>query len=169
MQKTYHFLLLLLQKTHLVVGWLYRWYALMWLCDAAVPDPDLEIREGGGGQSPKRLFFGPFGPQFGLKIRGRAPPALPLDPPVCSSESYVLFWVWLCDCVMQFYSKTHISPLLVIESPVAQWLEHLTSHGSSWVRIPPGARIFSEFPFDAKNESWHCDCLTQNQSCSSSV
>ena len=37
-------------------------------------DPDLEIRgrgwgEGGGGAVPKR-FFGIFGPQFGLKIRG---------------------------------------------------------------------------------------------------
>ena len=31
--------------------------------------------------------------------------------------------IWLCSCVMQFESKTHISPLLAIESPVAQWLE----------------------------------------------
>ena len=27
-------------------------------------------------------------------------------------------------CVMQLESNTHISPLLTIESPVAQWLEH---------------------------------------------
>ena len=27
-------------------------------------------------------------------------------------------------CVMQLESKTHISPLLTKESPVAQWLEH---------------------------------------------
>ena len=33
--------------------------------------------------------------------------------------------IWLCDCVMRFPSKTHISPLLTIESPVAQCLEHL--------------------------------------------
>ena len=62
-----------------------------------VPDPDLEIRRegrssrpldmgrGGGGreQSPK-IFFGPFGPQFGLKFRGRGPnPRVsPLDPPL---------------------------------------------------------------------------------------
>ena len=44
----------------------------------SVPHPDLEIRGGGGGhpdpeicrgQSPKH-FFRPFGPQFGLKMRG---------------------------------------------------------------------------------------------------
>ena len=38
-----------------------------------VPDPDLEISsrplDKGGGRSPK-TFFLPFGPQFGLKIRG---------------------------------------------------------------------------------------------------
>ena len=34
--------------------------------------------------------------------------------------------IWLFDRVMQFQSKTHISPLLAIESPVAQWLEHPT-------------------------------------------
>ena len=49
----------------------------------SVPDPDLDIRrgEGGGGggnpdpeirgRSPvSKIFFRPFGPQFGLKIRG---------------------------------------------------------------------------------------------------
>ena len=44
-----------------------------------MPDPDLEIRGGGGGRSSRPLgkgggalqkFFRPFGPQFGLKIRG---------------------------------------------------------------------------------------------------
>ena len=34
-------------------------------------------------------------------------------------------------------SKTHISPLLTMESPVAQWLEHPV-----WVQIPSGAWIF---------------------------
>ena len=59
----------------------------------AVPDPDLEIggggRGGGGssrplekGGSPKKFFWS-FGPQFGLKIRGRGPPWAPsLDPPL---------------------------------------------------------------------------------------
>ena len=56
-----------------------------------MPDPDLEIRWGGGGGdhpdpsldkggagSPKN-FFPLFGPQFGLKIRGGGPP---VDPPL---------------------------------------------------------------------------------------
>ena len=43
-----------------------------------VPDPDLEIRKGVGGGF-QRIFFRPFWPQFGLKIRGRAPP---LDLPL---------------------------------------------------------------------------------------
>ena len=49
-------------------------------------DPDLQIREGGGHPDPEireepglnKIFFLPFGPQFGLKVRG----ALPLDPPL---------------------------------------------------------------------------------------
>ena len=48
----------------------------------AVPDPDLEIRGGGGGGLSRPLekgglqknFFRSFGPQFGLKIRGCGPP-----------------------------------------------------------------------------------------------
>ena len=47
-----------------------------------MPDPDLEIREGGGGGLSRPLekgglqknFFRSFGPQFGLKIRGCGPP-----------------------------------------------------------------------------------------------
>ena len=53
-----------------------------------MPDPDLDIRGGGHpdpeirGVVPKNCFR-EFGPQFGLKIRGEAPPqALPLDPPL---------------------------------------------------------------------------------------
>ena len=48
---------------------------------SAVPDPDLEIKGGGGegghpdpyitgGDSLQKTFFWPFGPQFSLKIRG---------------------------------------------------------------------------------------------------
>ena len=60
-----------------------------------MPDPDLEITGGGGGDQPDppldkggpgspKNFFPLFGPQFGLKIRGggvggQAPP---LDPPL---------------------------------------------------------------------------------------
>ena len=47
-----------------------------------MPDPDLEIRGAQssrplhkGGGSPKNIFW-PFGPQFGLKIRGGG-----VDPP----------------------------------------------------------------------------------------
>ena len=39
-----------------------------------MPDPDFEIRGGGGhpgrGGSLQKKFVQPFGPQFGLKIRG---------------------------------------------------------------------------------------------------
>ena len=68
---------------------------------SAVPDPDREMRCGGGGRgggregggeqssrplekegarSPKS-FFRSFGPQYDLKIRGGGPPAPPMDPP----------------------------------------------------------------------------------------
>ena len=39
-----------------------------------MPDPDLGIREGGGGL---QKFFRPFQPQFGLKIRGSPGPPGP--------------------------------------------------------------------------------------------
>ena len=53
-----------------------------------MPDPDLEITGGGGGRSSRPLnkgererspknFFRPFGPQFGLNIRGEGPPVPP--------------------------------------------------------------------------------------------
>ena len=61
-----------------------------------MPDPDLEIRGGGGyrdslirgegGDLQKKFFFRPFGPQFGLKIRGAAPQAHPLDLPLNTSK-----------------------------------------------------------------------------------
>ena len=51
-----------------------------------MPDPNLEIRvvgwgdghpepeiSGGGGDQSPKIFFQPFGPQFGLKIRGAGP------------------------------------------------------------------------------------------------
>ena len=44
--------------------------------------PDPEIRRW-GARSLKQNFFRPFGPQFGLKIRGMpGPPAPPLDLPL---------------------------------------------------------------------------------------
>ena len=51
-------------------------------------DPDLEIRGGGGksghpdpeirGEQSTKNFFRPFGPPFGLKIRGGGGPPWPL-------------------------------------------------------------------------------------------
>ena len=41
--------------------------------------PDPEIR---GMPGLQKIFFRPFASQFGLKIRGRAPRAPPLDPPL---------------------------------------------------------------------------------------
>ena len=48
-----------------------------------MPDPDLDKRWGGGGGGGggsvfKKIFFGPFGPQFGLEIRGGGRPPGPL-------------------------------------------------------------------------------------------
>ena len=44
----------------------------------------------GGGGFSRKVFFCPFGPQFGLKIRGGGwfpPRAPPLDPPLCQNNS----------------------------------------------------------------------------------
>ena len=55
----------------------------------SMADPDLQIRERpahpdpeitGEGRGIKKNFFRPFGPQFGLKIRGGAGP--PRPPPL---------------------------------------------------------------------------------------
>ena len=43
---------------------------------------------GGGGPPPQCFFFRPFGPQFGLKIRGG--PGPPLDPPLDRFEGGIL-------------------------------------------------------------------------------
>ena len=52
----------------LPVLWALKWFACKL---TTVPDPDLEIKGGGGGNGRRSHFFRPFGPQFGLKIRGR--------------------------------------------------------------------------------------------------
>ena len=56
-------------------------------------DPHLEIKGGGGGGggSPK-IFFGPFGPQFGVEIRGgggAGPRAPPLNPPLLTTLAQI--------------------------------------------------------------------------------
>ena len=53
-------------------------------------DPDLQIWGGGGvgeGGAVPQIFFRPFAPQFGLKIRGLAPP---LDPPLLKGAGRVV-------------------------------------------------------------------------------
>ena len=63
-------------------------------CLLALADSDLQIRGGGGQSSRARGKEGawPFGPQFGLKIRGGAgqtPQAPPLDLPLVRSYHWV--------------------------------------------------------------------------------
>ena len=38
------------------------------------PNPEIRWGGGGGGAISKKIFFGPLGPQFGLKIRGEGGP-----------------------------------------------------------------------------------------------
>ena len=52
-----------------------------------MPDSDLEMEGGGGGERRlgaglQKKYFWPFGPQFGIKIRGGGTWAIPLDPPL---------------------------------------------------------------------------------------
>ena len=55
-----------------------------------MPDPDLEVRGGGGGGSLRKNFFQPFRPQFGLKIRkGEGP--LGLSPGSATKAGLNLF------------------------------------------------------------------------------
>ena len=57
--------------------------------------PDPEIKGGGGGGSSKKKFFRPFGPHFGLKVRGGWTPwALPLDPPLTPDRVCVKCQGW---------------------------------------------------------------------------
>ena len=75
-------------------------------------DPDLQIKGGGGHPDPeirggglKTIFFQPFRPQFGPKIRGeRAPQAPSLDPPLwCSYHKSI--------CIFTNYCTLQDSPL----------------------------------------------------------
>ena len=54
-----------------------------------MPDPDLEVRGGGGAVSEKK-FFQPFRPQFGLKIRREEGP-LGLSPGSATEAGLNLF------------------------------------------------------------------------------
>ena len=62
--------------------------------------------------------------------------------------------VWICSCVMHLESKTHISPVLAIESPVAhQWLGHPTRSRRVVASNPIWDSNFSEFPVGSINIS----------------
>ena len=62
----------------------------------SVADPDLQIMgEGGGEGRSQKIFWGSFGPQFGLKIGGtRAPQVPPLDPPLGISRECCRDFMW---------------------------------------------------------------------------
>ena len=63
----------------------------------SVPDPDPEMVGGGGGgegRSPKKTFFLPFGPPFGLKLRGGGGEA-PRPLPWIATEGKEGLW---CQC-----------------------------------------------------------------------
>ena len=59
-----------------------------------VADPDFQIRLGGGGGGRggglQKKCFRPFGPQFGLKIRGRPGPPGPRAPSLYPPQYAVL-------------------------------------------------------------------------------
>ena len=63
--------------------------------------------------------------------------------------------IWLCSCVMQLESKTHISPFLVTESPVAQWLEHPNGLRRGVGSNPIWGWVFSEFPVGSTVNWFH--------------
>lgn len=59
----------------------------------AVVDPHLQVSRGQssrpwdkGGPGLKKIFFWPFGPRFGLKIRGRG------SSPVSATDRHILIW-----------------------------------------------------------------------------
>ena len=56
-------------------------------CFFSVADPDFEMRGEGGGWSPRKIFW-PFGPQFGLKIRGELGPPGPFPGSVTVFSRY---------------------------------------------------------------------------------
>ena len=69
---------------------LVAWYSAC-LAGNSMPDPDLEIREGGSHPGPEirgggvisQNIFSPFRPQFGLQNKGGlGPQTPPLDPPL---------------------------------------------------------------------------------------
>ena len=63
------------------------------------------LREAGRGRSPK-LFFRPFGPQFGLKMRGwPVPRAPPLDVPLV-----LMCALYSCICRLKAVNQAPVEP-----------------------------------------------------------
>ena len=78
----------------LPVLWALKWFACKL---TTVPDPDLEIKGGGGkgrGADLRKNFFRPFGPQFGLKIRGRGEGSLKTT----YFNSWIICWIIYVNC-----------------------------------------------------------------------
>jgi len=72
-------------------------------------------------------------------------------------SSYAPWHIWLCDRVMRFQSKTHISPLLAIESPVAQITEgrRFKSHLELrffWVNVSTLKKFLQQFLSARQND-----------------
>ena len=66
--------------------WPLQWQIQTKIRTEGHPDPEIK-----GGSLPKK-YFRPFGPQFGLKIRGAQVPRVPpLDPPVLYSKMAIVF------------------------------------------------------------------------------
>ena len=108
----------------------------------SVPHPDLEISVGGGGiqtlryvggQSPKH-FFRPFGPQFGLKMRGGR--ASPLNPPLNLTKKRLKRW--LCSHLVSRHS-TRVRCSRRVQGDIWVWTHRLfvskTDQNSGAVRV----------------------------------
>ena len=64
----------------------------------AMADPDLQIRRwwGGEGAQKKKVFLRPFGPQFGLKIKGGGGVGHQGPSPGSATEMQLHGTVFLC-------------------------------------------------------------------------
>ena len=95
-----------------------------------VADKDLQIRgesstpwdKGGGGRSQKE-FFWPFGPQFGLKIRGSPPPP---GPSPGSASATAPYWKTVPRVKMSKRQKVRCDPPAKVMTDVHVWHRHLS-------------------------------------------
>jgi len=122
-------------------GWLHLWYALMWLHDAVSEFICAKTSFGCMTMwcsSSQRLTFHPYMVIHPTDVLAHM-------NSLTASRSHIKAYQ-RCNqppsSVMRFQSKTHISPLLAIESPVAQWLEHPTRSHRVVGSILTGTQIF---------------------------